>query len=219
MQTQVLWVMVFATHIDIWPSHIAHLSFIFINYLILSPHSPNVFWTWSDSITEFLTLQNSSSYPKNCCSSLVNILPCTRGHPWLGCHPDFSPLSPSSPAHLLTCPLLSGFSLTSLIQATNSSYLNYHNSILSGLPAPTLVHVQLQSHLLAPARESSPKENSVMSLLWPKPSMSPPTAIKSRSRLWAGLQAIYVLTLPYVQAHLWLLPHHISNQTSFSRLD
>lgn len=31
--------------------------------------------------------------------------------------------------------------------------------------------------------------------------------------------AIYVLTLACVQAHLGLLPHHISNQTSFSHLD
>ena len=33
------------------------------------------------------------------------------------------------------------------------------------------------------------------------------------------VMAIYVLTLACVQAHLGLLPHYISNQTSFSHLD
>lgn len=30
-------------HFDTWPSYIAHLSFILINYLRLSPSGPNVF--------------------------------------------------------------------------------------------------------------------------------------------------------------------------------
>lgn len=34
-----------------------------------------------------------------------------------------------------------------------------------------------------------------------------------------GYKAVYVSTPPYVQAQLWLLPHHISDQTSFRCLD
>lgn len=72
---------------------------------------------------------NSSSHFKTFCASLVNTPPSIRCHSWYGYHP-------SPPFHLFIFLLFSSPSITSPVPATNSSYLNYHNTVLSGLPVP-----------------------------------------------------------------------------------
>lgn len=117
----------FGTDIDFWHSQTSHLIFILINYLTLSPGGPCVFWTHLNSVTELLLFPNPFFRLKTCFSSLVNIAPFTRCHPWFGCHLDSSPPSQPSPVHLLICPV-SGFSLSLASSGHQYLFLEHHTA-------------------------------------------------------------------------------------------
>lgn len=148
--TQFLWVLVSAMCIDIWPCHISHIGSILINYLPLSPGDPVYF--------ELIQTPSLSSSPFLTPVSPPNLL-LLLGYHHLDVTLDLGVilillLFPPSTTHLLICPLLSSLSLASFRPpiALNS---NYHDSFLSGLPAPLLAYIQLEPCIWIIQREFS----------------------------------------------------------------